>query len=94
MGVDDLVGVTRVQDEIIARLTKALAGHYEVQEHLGSGGMAYVYLANDVKHERTVAIKVLQPELAASLGAERFLQEIKIAAKLTHPHILPLYDSA
>jgi eukaryotic-like serine/threonine-protein kinase len=83
----------QVQDEIIARLSEALAGTYDVEAHLGSGGMAYVYRAQDVKHDRTVAIKVLQPELSASLGAERFLQEIKIAAKLAHPHILPLYDS-
>jgi len=79
--------------EILERLRAALADRYVVERELGEGGMAIVYLAHDVKHERHVAIKVLRPELAASLGADRFLREIKIAAKLTHPHILPLYDS-
>ena len=66
---------------------------YRVDRELGSGGMATVYLAQDLKHQRTVAIKVLRPELAASLGTERFLREIEIAARLDHPHVLPLYDS-
>ena len=66
---------------------------YRVERELGSGGMATVYLAQDLKHQRTVAIKVLRPELAASLGTERFLREIEIAARLDHPHVLPLYDS-
>ncbi|UCG84836.1 MAG: protein kinase [Gemmatimonadota bacterium] len=79
--------------EILERLRTALADRYDVERELGEGGMAIVFLAHDVKHERHVAIKVLRPELAASLGADRFLREIKIAAKLTHPHILPLYDS-
>ena len=77
----------------LSRLTAALADRYTVERELGSGGMATVYLAHDVKHDRKVAIKVMRPELAAVLGSERFLREIKIAAKLNHPHILPLYDS-
>ena len=79
--------------EITSRLSTALADRYRIERHLGEGGMATVYLAEDLKHERKVAVKVLRPELAASLGAERFLREIKIAANLTHPHILPLHDS-
>jgi len=75
------------------RLTKALADRYRVEREIGSGGMATVYLADDVKHERKVALKVLRPELAAALGRERFLQEIAIAARLNHPNILPLHDS-
>jgi serine/threonine-protein kinase len=75
------------------RLRNALAGHYDIQSELGSGGMATVYLAHDVKHDRKVAVKVLRPELAAVLGAERFLQEIKTTASLQHPHILSLFDS-
>jgi predicted Ser/Thr protein kinase len=74
-------------------LTAALAGRYEFQRELGRGGMATVYLAADRKHHRQVAIKVLRPDLAATLGAERFLKEIEIAARLTHPHILALHDS-
>jgi rhodanese-related sulfurtransferase len=79
--------------EPIDRLKAALADRYPIERELGRGGMATVYLARDVKHGRPVAIKVLQPELAAVLGAERFLREIEIAARLSHPHILPLYDS-
>jgi serine/threonine-protein kinase len=75
------------------RLTEALADRYTIEREIGSGGMATVYLALDLKHRRPVAIKVLDPELARSLGAERFLREIETAAKLTHPHILPLHDS-
>src|SRR5260221_14693888 len=75
------------------RLHAALSGHYRVDRELGSGGMATVYLAHDIKHDRDVAIKVLHPELAAALGGERFLSEIKTTAKLQHPHILPLLDS-
>ncbi|HEX9582143.1 MAG TPA: serine/threonine-protein kinase, partial [Gemmatimonadales bacterium] len=74
-------------------VTAALADHYAVERELGAGGMATVYLARDLKHGRLVAVKVLHPDLAASLGAERFLREIQITAKLSHPHILPLYDS-
>ncbi|HEX9283926.1 MAG TPA: serine/threonine-protein kinase, partial [Gemmatimonadales bacterium] len=74
-------------------LREALADRYAIERELGRGGMATVYLAEDRKHRRPVAIKVLHPELAAALGAERFLREIEIAARLQHPHILPLYDS-
>src|SRR4026209_1381611 len=75
------------------RLRDALAGRYAVDREGGRGGMATVYLAQDLKHERQVALKVLHPELAASLGPERFLREIKVAARLNHPHIAPLHDS-
>jgi serine/threonine-protein kinase len=71
----------------------ALAGRYAIERELGAGGMATVYLAHDLKHDRKVALKVLRPELAAALGAERFLREITTTANLRHPHILPLYDS-
>ncbi|MBI3082414.1 MAG: serine/threonine protein kinase, partial [Gemmatimonadetes bacterium] len=71
----------------------ALADRYVVERELGSGGMATVYLAEDRKHRRKVAVKILKPELAALIGPARFLREIEIAAKLAHPHILPLYDS-
>ena len=71
----------------------ALADRYRVERELGRGGMATVYLARDLRHDRPVALKVLRPELAASLGPERFLQEIRIAARLQHPHILPVHDS-
>ena len=75
------------------RLRAALSGRYEVERELGSGGMATVFLARDLKHDRRVAIKVVHAELAASLGAERFLREINVTAGLAHPHIVPLYDS-
>jgi serine/threonine-protein kinase len=75
------------------RLTAALADRYQIEREIGSGGMATVYLAHDLKHHRQVAVKVLKPELAAVLGAERFLSEIKVTANLHHPHILPLFDS-
>jgi len=74
-------------------LNAALAGRYTIERELGRGGMATVYLANDVKHRRPVAIKVLRPELAAAMGPDRFLREVEIAASLNHPHILALYDS-
>jgi len=77
----------------LASLSAALTGRYVVERELGAGGMATVYLAEDTKHHRRVAVKVLRAELAASLGAERFLREIGIAARLHHPHILSLYDS-
>jgi tetratricopeptide (TPR) repeat protein len=77
----------------IAELTNALAGRYEILRELGAGGMATVYLARDLRHDRNVALKVLRPELAATLGPDRFLNEIRIAANLTHPHILPVHDS-
>jgi len=79
--------------EITARLSNALADRYKIESHLGEGGMANVYLAHDLKHDRKVAVKVLRPELAAVLGAERFVQEIKTTANLQDPHILPLFDS-
>jgi len=80
-------------DETIRRLNVALAGRYALERELGRGGMATVYLAKDLRHDRDVAIKVLLPELSASIGADRFEREIKLAAKLQHPHILGLYDS-
>jgi predicted Ser/Thr protein kinase len=77
----------------VARLNAALEGRYRIEGELGEGGMATVYLAEDVKHKRQVALKVLRPELAAVVGAERFLAEIETTANLQHPHILPLFDS-
>ena len=79
--------------DLAVRLTAALADRYAVERELGAGGMATVYLAEDLKHKRKVALKVLKPELAAVLGAERFVQEITTTAALQHPHILPLFDS-
>ncbi len=79
--------------DVVELLTAALADRYAIQEELGAGGMATVYLAEDLKHHRKVAVKVLRPELAAVLGAERFLKEIEVTATLRHPHILPLFDS-
>jgi tetratricopeptide (TPR) repeat protein len=75
------------------RLRAALADRYELGREIGSGGMAHVYLAHDRQHDRDVAIKVLRPELALAIGTDRFLREIRIEARLQHPHILPLYDS-
>ncbi len=80
-------------NNVPARLTAALADRYRVERELGAGGMATVYLAHDLKHERDVAIKVLHPDLGAALGVERFLSEIRTTARLQHPHILPLLDS-
>jgi len=74
-------------------IPSALADRYRIERELGAGGMATVYLAHDIKHDRKVAVKVLRPELAAVIGAERFLAEIRITANLQHPHILPLHDS-
>ena len=74
-------------------LKTALADRYRVEKELGAGGMATVYLAHDLKHDRKVALKVIKPEVAAALGAQRFLKEIQVTANLQHPHILPLYDS-
>ncbi len=79
--------------EASERLSSALAGRYQIESRLGEGGMATVYLAEDLKHKRKVALKVLKPDLAAVLGAERFVQEITTTANLQHPHILPLFDS-
>ncbi|HEU4762002.1 MAG TPA: serine/threonine-protein kinase, partial [Gemmatimonadales bacterium] len=75
------------------QLSQALAERYRLERELGQGGMATVYLAEDLKHQRRVAIKVLKPELAAVIGAERFLREIQTVAALQHPHVLPLFDS-
>jgi serine/threonine-protein kinase len=79
--------------DLLAQLTAALGDRYLVERELGHGGMAVVFLAEDLKHRRRVAVKVLKPELSAVLGGERFLREIGIAAALQHPHVLPLYDS-
>lgn len=79
--------------DLLTRLQAALSGRYAIERELGRGGMALVYLAQDLKHRRRVALKVLQPELATALGPERFLREIETAARLNHPHILPLHDS-
>jgi eukaryotic-like serine/threonine-protein kinase len=76
-----------------SRISGALSGHYRLEQEIGAGGMATVYLAEDLRHDRRVALKVLRPELAAVIGAERFLAEIKLTANLQHPHILPLFDS-
>ena len=76
-----------------SRLASALADRYRIERELGQGGMATVYLAHDLKHDRKVAIKVLRPELANVIGADRFLREIGTTARLTHPGILPLLDS-
>jgi hypothetical protein len=80
-------------DQVPAPLRAAIRRRYTIQHELGRGGTALVFLAHDLKHDRSVAIKVLRPEIAIALGAERFLREIRLAAKLQHPHILPLYDS-
>ncbi len=79
--------------EITARLSAALADRYRIERRLGEGGMATVYLAEDLKHKRQVAVKVLKPELSAVIGGERFVKEIEVTANLQHPNILPLYDS-
>jgi serine/threonine protein kinase/tetratricopeptide (TPR) repeat protein len=75
------------------RLESGLAGRYVLERDLGQGGMAVVFLAQDLRHDRKVALKVLRPDISAAIGADRFLREIKLAAGLTHPHILPVYDS-
>ena len=78
---------------VVARLTAALSDRYRLDRELGAGGMATVYLAHDLKHDRDVAIKVLHPDLGAALGGERFLSELRTTTRLQHPHILPLLDS-
>src|ERR1035437_5275355 len=88
-----LVRRSRMMTAITERLNAALSGRYEIERELGAGGMATVFLAEDLKHKRKVALKVLKPELAAVLGAERFVQEITTTASLQHPHILALFDS-
>ena len=84
--------ISRVTDDL-SRLRSAFKGRYDIERELGSGGMATVYLASDVKHDRKVAVKILKPELAAALGPDRFPREIRIVAQLQHPHVLPLHDS-
>src|ERR671918_747442 len=79
--------------DTLDRLKQALEHRYTIERELGRGGMATVYLAHDLKHDRQVAIKTLHPELSAYLGPDRFLREIKLIARLSHPHILPLHDS-
>jgi dienelactone hydrolase len=90
---NDLVPVGDRMSDVVTRLNASLPGRYQVEGELGSGGMALVYRAHDVRHGRQVAVKVLRPEIAAALGASRFLREIGIEAQLSHPHILPLHDS-
>ena len=85
--------IVRFLDAAPARLNVALEGRYTIRAPLGAGGMATVYRAEDERHGREVALKVLRPELSEALGRERFLREIHLAASLTHPHILPLHDS-
>lgn len=85
--------MTDESSPVVNRLASALADRYRIEREIGAGGMATVYLAHDLKHDRDVAIKVLHPDLGAALGGERFLKEIRTTAKLQHPHILPLLDS-
>jgi len=80
-------------EDLQARLAAVLADRYQIEREIGRGGMSIVYLARDLRNERRVALKVLRPDLAHALGPDRFLREIKVAADLTHPHILPLFDS-
>ena len=80
-------------DDALDSLRAALAGRYDIERQLGSGGMAVVYLAHDPRQDRAVAIKVMRPDVALALGSERFLREIKFAGNLQHPNILPIYDS-
>jgi len=84
---------TPEKPDLLAELRVALADRYEIGDEVGAGGMSTVYRARDLRHDREVALKVLRHELASALGADRFLREIRIAAQLQHPHILPLYDS-
>jgi len=86
-------GLSRVMPGVPEDLARALSGRYRIERELGRGGMATVFLADDLKHGRQVAIKVLSREVAAAIGSDRFLREIEIAARLAHPHILPLHDS-
>src|SRR5205809_3506776 len=79
--------------DAVIQLNAALTGRYEVEREIGAGGMATVYLARDLRHDRRVALKVLKPELGAVLGVERFLAEIRVTANLQHPNLLPLFDS-
>src|SRR5688500_16429182 len=79
--------------DVLAPLQAAITDRYRLGRELGSGGMATVYLAQDLRHDRPVAIKVLRPEIAVGVGAERFLREVRLAARLQHPHILPVFES-
>jgi hypothetical protein len=79
--------------DALSQLNGALSGRYEIEREIGRGGMATVYLARDLRHQRQVALKVLDPELAAAVGADRFLSEIRVTATLQHPNLLPLFDS-
>jgi len=79
--------------DFLDRFAAAFGTRYVIERPIGSGGMAHVYRASDVKHARAVAVKLLKPETATDVGAERFLREIRIAAQLQHPNILPVYDS-
>src|SRR5512133_2035940 len=92
LGVRSLLGRSWVAD-LRDQLQSGLADRYRLERELGRGGMATVYLAHDLKHDRQVALKVLHPELAASLGPERFQREVRTTARLQHPHILPVLDS-
>jgi serine/threonine-protein kinase len=92
-GKPDLLDDASAVTDVLTRLTESLADRYAVQSELGAGGMATVYRAVDLKHQRDVAIKVLHPDLGAALGSERFLSEIRTTARLQHPHVLPLLDS-
>jgi len=91
--VETLSWVTRMNEDLTARLKDSLSDRYQIEGEIGAGGMATVYLAKDLKHDRKVAVKVLRPELAGVVGADRFLNEIKVTAGLQHPHILTLHDS-
>jgi eukaryotic-like serine/threonine-protein kinase len=79
--------------DLIYQIQHALADRYSIKRELGKGGMATVYLARDLRHDRFVALKVMRPDLASSVATERFLHEIRVTAQLRHPHILPVFDS-
>src|ERR687890_2443343 len=83
----------RPMSDTLATLRESLQDRYTIERELGRGGMAVVYLAHDLRHDRPVALKVLHPELAQTLGTDRFLREIKLAARLQHPHIVSVHDS-
>src|SRR5688572_2187274 len=87
------MGMSDAPSDSLERLNEALAGRYRLRHQVGEGGMAVVYAADDLRYDRTVAIKVLRADLVDSTGAKRFLREIQVVAKLSHPHILPLLDS-
>ncbi|HET7373681.1 MAG TPA: protein kinase, partial [Gemmatimonadaceae bacterium] len=85
--------MTAPPESVPTTLATALVDRYAIERELGRGGMARVYLARDIRHDRDVAIKVMDPQLSAMIGAERFLREIRVTAQLTHPNIIPLIDS-